>query len=143
MPREPSTPRIAVWRRLNDLGVVKIVDGLVALPHDARTLELLQWTAAQVLEAGGEAVVWTGSPTTRADNSRLSQLMIEARQGEYQELLDEVAILGGSVDSRTLARLRRQHRRITRRDYFGAPLGDETRLAIAALSEAHVKDGVR
>ena len=35
MPREPSTPRIAVWRKLGGLGVAKLGDGLVALPADA------------------------------------------------------------------------------------------------------------
>ncbi len=32
LPREPSTPRIAVWRKLKRLGVAQISDGLVALP---------------------------------------------------------------------------------------------------------------
>ena len=36
IPREPSTPRITVWRKLKRLGVAQIVDGLVALPLDAR-----------------------------------------------------------------------------------------------------------
>ncbi len=36
LPREPSTPRITVWRKLKRLGVAQILDGLVALPMDAR-----------------------------------------------------------------------------------------------------------
>jgi hypothetical protein len=32
LPRTPSTPRIALWRRLHPLGVAQIVDGVVALP---------------------------------------------------------------------------------------------------------------
>jgi len=39
LPREPSTPRINIWRKLKRLGVVLISDGLVALPADARTRE--------------------------------------------------------------------------------------------------------
>jgi hypothetical protein len=45
---EPSTPRIAVWRRLRRLGVVQVGDGLVALPADARTREQLKWVAEDV-----------------------------------------------------------------------------------------------
>ena len=37
IPREPSTPPIAVWRKLKRLGVGQIGDGVVALPADART----------------------------------------------------------------------------------------------------------
>ena len=57
IPREPSTPRIAVWRKLNDLGVAQIGDGLVALPALERTIEHLEWVAVRVTEAAGEATV--------------------------------------------------------------------------------------
>src|SRR6266508_2329191 len=62
IPREPSTPRITVWRKLRRLGVVQLVDGLVALPADSRTREQLEWVADQVVEAGGEASIWLGQP---------------------------------------------------------------------------------
>ncbi|KWX10764.1 chromate resistance protein, partial [Carbonactinospora thermoautotrophica] len=55
VPREPSAPRIAIWRRLKRLGVAQIVDGLVALPADAYTREQMEWVAEQVVEAGGTA----------------------------------------------------------------------------------------
>ncbi|MFR9773221.1 hypothetical protein [Nocardia sp. SC052] len=42
MHREPSTPRIALWRKLKRLGFGQISDGLVALPADARTREQLE-----------------------------------------------------------------------------------------------------
>jgi hypothetical protein len=35
VPREPSTPRIAVWRKLKRLGAAHLSDGLVTLPADA------------------------------------------------------------------------------------------------------------
>src|SRR5260221_12680322 len=60
MPREPSTPRIAVWRKLTSLGVAKLGDGLVGLPADARSQERLEWIADEVAEAGGEAALWQG-----------------------------------------------------------------------------------
>ncbi|MGH8894932.1 MAG: Chromate resistance protein ChrB, partial [Actinomycetes bacterium] len=58
LPREPSTPRIAVWRRLRRLGVAQLADGVVALPADARTREQLEWVAGQVQDAHGTAAVW-------------------------------------------------------------------------------------
>ena len=36
LPRDPSTPRGVVWRKLRRLGVAQLADGLVALPADAR-----------------------------------------------------------------------------------------------------------
>src|SRR5215207_6471513 len=43
VPREPSTPRIAIWRKLRALGAAQLGDGVVALPEDARTREHLEW----------------------------------------------------------------------------------------------------
>src|SRR5258708_18761938 len=60
MPREPSTPRIAVWRKLTSLGVAKLGDGLVGLPADARSQERLECIADEVAEAGGGAAPWQG-----------------------------------------------------------------------------------
>src|SRR5438093_13586917 len=57
LPREPSTPRSALWRKLRRLGTAPVLDGLAALPLDARNREQLEWLADEILEAGGEATI--------------------------------------------------------------------------------------
>ena len=52
MPRDPSTPRSAVWRKLRRLGVAQLADGLVAHTADARTKQL-DWLAVEIREAAG------------------------------------------------------------------------------------------
>ncbi len=78
MPREPSTPRIAVWRKLARLGVAKVGDGLVALPADARSRERLEWIADEVAEAGGEATLWVSRLTSASQERALAQRMADA-----------------------------------------------------------------
>jgi hypothetical protein len=51
LPREPSTPRIAVWRKLERLGVARLGDGLVGLPADTRNREQVDWLAQEIVEA--------------------------------------------------------------------------------------------
>lgn len=133
LPREPSTPRIAVWRKLKDLGVEQIGDGLVALPDDARTREHLQWVAADVAAAHGDAAVWVAR-TSKTMSESLAVRMRSARNDEYQALIDDALSLSPSSDSRPVRRLRRALRRIERRDYFRAPLRDRARLAIDDLA---------
>ena len=70
LPREPSTPRIAVWRKLKRLGVAQLGDGLVALPADARTREQLDWVADEVTEAGGTASRVAGTAGLDAPGAR-------------------------------------------------------------------------
>ncbi|MGH1488310.1 MAG: Chromate resistance protein ChrB [Acidimicrobiales bacterium] len=129
IPREPSTPRIAIWRKLKELGVAQVGDGLVALPNDARTKEHLEWIAAQVTEANGDAIVWVANPAQRRTSGRLASEMRDARSEEYSALVAEIV---SAVDAgpRTVQKWRRDLRKIDRRDYFRAPGRDEVRQAI-------------
>lgn len=142
IPREPSTPRIAVWRRLKELGVAQVGDGLVALPNDARTKELLEWVANRVIEADGEAIVWVAQPSGRRTSQRLAAEMSDARAEEYRLLLEEVA---AEVEAgpRTVQRWRRQLRKIDRRDYFRSPGRSEARQAIEARSIDSASEAVQ
>jgi hypothetical protein len=136
MPREPSTPRISVWRKLARLGVAKVVDGLVALPADARSRERLEWIAEEVAEAGGEAMLWTGRLTSAAQERVLAQKMADAIAAEYRELAAAAkeALARGPVKDQTAARLRRELRRISQRDYFPPAEREDARRAVGSLS---------
>jgi hypothetical protein len=121
LPREPSTPRIALWRKLKRLGVVQIGDGLVGLPLDSRTREALEWVAEDVLEAGGEAAIWLAVSPSRRQERELASRMAEGIAAEYRAVAEAARGVVGetpAVRRRTLARLRRELQRIRRRDFF-------------------------
>jgi hypothetical protein len=136
LPREPSTPRITVWRKLKRLGVAQLVDGLVALPRDSRTHEALEWIAEEIAEAGGEATVWTGSPAPRSHERALASQLAAARAEEYRHVAAEArAAYSAEVQTRrrTFGRLRRELQRIRRRDYFPPPERREAEAAVDQL----------
>jgi hypothetical protein len=83
LPRLPSTPRSAVWRKLRRLGVAQLGDGLVALPGDARTREQLEWIAEEVTEHGGRAMVWLGHPLDPGVRSAIVTRMTAPIAAEY------------------------------------------------------------
>src|SRR5437764_14896334 len=89
LPREPSTPRITVWRKLKRLGVAQISDGLVALPADARTREHLEWIADEIIEGGGTATICLAPPGTLAADRDLTATMPDPRPAEYTKVTDE------------------------------------------------------
>jgi hypothetical protein len=132
LPREPSTPRIALWRRLRRLGALQLSDGLVALPEDARTKEQLEWLADEVVEAGGDATVWIATPTTRAQGRALAERMTENASSEYREVIAEAG--SRSARRHTVARLRRMLGAIRARDYFGSPERTVAERAVEALA---------
>jgi len=121
LPREPSTPRIAVWRKLKRLGAAQLLDGLVALPLDSRNREQLEWIANDVTEAGGMATIWIGRLAAAAHERQLAARMRETVAAEYRTLIEEAEAVRLQVAGRrrrSLARLRRELRRIRLRDYF-------------------------
>ena len=136
MPRDPSTARVGVWRKLRRLGVVQLVDGLVALPADARTREQLEWLAEEVTEAGGEATVWLGRPSTRAQERTLAERMAEVVRTDYRAVIAAATEAGDERRARTVARLRRELHRIGQRDFFPPAERDVARQAVDDLAPA-------
>jgi hypothetical protein len=137
LPREPSTPRIALWRKLRRLGASQIVDGLVALPRDGSTQEQLEWLADDILEAGGEASVWLGRPGSRAQERALAAKLAARIAEEYATVITAAQEAGHKDDAarrRTLARLRRALRAIRARDYFPPPERKDAERAVEELA---------
>ena len=139
LPREPSTPRIGVWRKLERLGVARLGDGLVALPADARTREQLDWLAEEIMEAGGMATVWLATPGSAAQERTIAEILRAARAAEYRTVIEQ-AQAAADADlaqrMRVLRRLRGELRRIARRDFFPPPEREAARAAVAALAAA-------
>jgi hypothetical protein len=137
LPREPSTPRIAVWRALKRLGAAQVVDGLVVLPADDRTREQLEWLAETVTEAGGEATIWLGQAGSGAQEREIADRMRDRVAAEYRKIAqDATAARSTSVGSRkrTLGRLRRELRRVRARDYFRASEQADATAMVEALA---------
>ena len=146
LPRVPSTPRSAVWRKLKRLGAAQLGDGLVALPADSRTREHLEWIAEDVTDHGGEATLWLGRPLDPAARSALVSQMTAAVAAEYDAVTTEAtaAVCGDEVTRRrALVRLRRELRRIAGRDFFPPPQRDAARAAVEDLAAAARQAGVR
>ena len=139
LPRDPSTPRITLWRKLRRLGVAQIMDGVVALPADPDNREQLEWLAEDVVEAGGEATIWLSEPATAAEGRQLAHAMTERIDAEYHSIAQaaQAARSSGSVERRrTLARLRRELRRVGARQYFPTREAGAARKAVEALAKA-------
>jgi hypothetical protein len=139
LPRVPSTPRSAVWRKLKRLGVAQLGDGLVALPADARTREQLEWIAEEVADNGGEATLWLGRPLDTTAIAAVVSRMTDAVAAEYDAVAAEAATIrtaDPAARRRAVARLRRELHRIQDRDFFTCPQGEAARRAVEILAAA-------
>jgi hypothetical protein len=137
LPREPSTPRSSLWRKLRRLGAAQLLDGLAALPLDARNREQLEWLADEVTEAGGEATLWVGELSSGAQERELASRMAESVAAEYRAVTEAAGAAHAEPPGqrrRTLGRLRRELRRIRARDYFPPPERDQAQRAVEELA---------
>jgi hypothetical protein len=137
LPREPSTPRITLWRKLRKLGAVQLVDGLVALPANANTREQFDWLADEVIDADGEAWTWTAMPGSKAQQTQLAARMTETAAVDYRAVIEEAErlVADGASSRRTLGRLRRELHRIEARDHYPPAEREQARRALGQLAE--------
>jgi hypothetical protein len=142
LPREPSRHRVAVWRKLRDLGALYLQDGVAALPEDAVTREQMEWLQLRVREAGGEATLWEGRPGTVAEEAELVETFRSSREKAYRAIIAEAerlrrkAQMGGGGVFAQLGKLEREFRAEKRRDYFRSPSRLEAAEALKATREA-------
>jgi hypothetical protein len=126
-----------LWRKLRRLGAAQVLDGLAALPLDARNREQLEWLADEVIEAGGEATIWIGELGSARQERELAARMAEAVADDYATVIAEAAAAGADATGRrrrTLARLRRELRRIRARDYFPPAERERAERAVEELA---------
>ncbi|WP_442485783.1 Chromate resistance protein ChrB [Aeoliella sp. SH292] len=131
IPREPTSRRVFVWRKLKQLGAIALQDAVWVLPRTPRTQEQLQWLAAEITELEGDAMLWEAEQVYATDATALRQQFIETVEAEYRELL--VALKKKTAD---LSALSKRYQQAQLRDYFASPLGPQVRERLLKRGES-------
>ncbi len=137
LPREPSAPRVAVWRKLKKLGAILLHDSVWVLPAQPALLEHFRWLAAEIRESAGEALVWIAEQGLPGQDDALVEQFRAQAEMDYQAILAALdASKPGEKDDAQAERaaLARRYQQIHARDYFQAPAGDIVRARFEALS---------
>lgn len=143
LPREPSAPRVAVWRKLKKLGAVLLHDAVWVLPAQPALLEHFRWLAAEIRESSGEALVWVAQQGLPGQDDALVDQFQAQAEGGYQAILATLDASNTRAKDDTHAEraaLARRYQQIHVRDYFHAPRGDLVRARLEASGERHKTD---
>jgi len=132
IPREPSAPRVYVWRKLKRLGALLVQDAVWVLPATPRTQEELQWLAVEISEQGGEASVWEAHLTLAGQDEALVRQFQAQVETAYHALL--VALESPQAD---LVALSRRYQQARGQDYFHSDVGQRVRTALLAARGEH------
>ena len=122
LPNEPSAPRVYIWRKLKRLGAILILDAIWILPDTPRNMEQFQWLVAEIMELGGQAVMYLGHPAFSSLPFDLHSRFISMVDDGYLPLLGEL-----QKPEPDLERLSRQYQQVKSRDYFNSELGVKVR----------------
>ena len=122
IPREPTSSRAAVWRKLKRLGALLLHDAVWVLPATPWTREQFQWLAVEIGELEGEAYLWESRLLLNGQSEALVQQFQARVNAAYQEILDEV-----ERDEADLVALSRKYQQVRAQDYFHSELGIHVR----------------
>lgn len=130
LPREPSAPRVALWRKLKKLGALLTHDAVWTLPSTSATREQVRWLTQEIREAGGDAYVWIAREELQGQNEQIVAAFVERAEQGYAEILH-------TLDDPTSSRadLARAYRQVRAIDYFHAPAGEHVRTRLEAVDK--------
>ena len=122
IPREPTSSRAAVWRKLKRLGALLLHDAVWVLPATPWTREQFQWLAVEIGELGGEAYLWESHLLLNGQSEALEQQFQARVDAAYQEILNEL-----EQDDADLVALSRKYQQVRAQDYFHSEVGLQVR----------------
>lgn len=87
VPSEPSQKRVWVWRRLQNLGAFALQNSVYLLPFSEEVEKQFRQLAHEIREMGGEASIFSVVALDVADERRIMQTLLEARNNEYNTVV--------------------------------------------------------
>ncbi|EFH88983.1 Chromate resistance protein ChrB [Ktedonobacter racemifer] len=87
VPSEPSQKRVWVWRRLQNLGAYALQNSVYLLPHSEEVEKHFTQLAHDIQELGGEASLFFVVALDAADERRILQALLDARNSEYSAVV--------------------------------------------------------
>ncbi|GHO63323.1 hypothetical protein KSC_022150 [Ktedonobacter sp. SOSP1-52] len=127
VPREPTSNRAYVWRKLKRLGALLVHDAVWVLPATPWTQEQMQWLAVEILEMGGDAHVWVSHELLIGQEDALIQQFQQRVDTVYQEILEALKQEGAD-----LIALSRKYQQVKQQDYFQSEQGVLVRTQLLA-----------
>ena len=148
VPSDPTTKRIALWRRLKGMGGVYLQNGVCLLPKTDDHVRRLKMLENDIAEMGGESVLLETVALDRTQEEKVIARFTADRDEQYREFLGrcedfekeiakEVAINKFTYaeleeEDTDLKKLQGWLEKIRKLDFYGAPLAAEATARLRA-----------
>lgn len=125
IPREPTSSRVYVWRKLKRLGALPLQDAVWVLPATGPAREQMQWLATEISELDGEVTLWEARMTLDGQEETMVRQFVARAESGYREIVDEL-----KRREPDLASLSRRYQQVLAQDFFRCELGRRVRDAL-------------
>lgn len=147
LPTRPTAARVRTWRQLQRLGALPVKNSGYALPNSAAAREDFEWLRADIVAAGGDAMLFAARAVDDRADGELRAAFRSARHGDFLELQKAAARLarrprrqrGPSREAQALAD-RLAH--LDSIDFFNAASGPAARAAVGVLLQPVREDSM-
>lgn len=139
IPADPAYLRVKVGRRLARVGAIALKNSVYVLPAIDACREDLTWTRREIVDGGGEAMMFEATALEGMTAAEIERTFQDARAKDYAEIASALAALdhgeGRERDGALaeLAKLEQQLRGVERIDYFPSRAAEELRGALRRL----------
>jgi hypothetical protein len=153
--KSSSSPRVALWRRLQRLGAITPKAGVYVLPDRDECVEAFQWLAQEVQQSKGEAVVMRVERFEGLTDPQIIELFRDSCRKKYSEIELEAADVAKAIRATKksknnsgilehLGKLRKKYAEVAQVDFFesaeGASVASQIRNIQQALRQGAVSD---
>lgn len=151
VPAEPSSKRIAIWRRLKGMGAVYLQSGVCVLPQTDEHTRGLKILANEIAEIDGESVLLETAALDRAQADKVIARFKQDRDEAYKEFIDKCADFHGEIAKERAAnnftyaeleendvdlkKLQGWFEKIRKLDFYSAALGVEAEERLRGCEE--------
>ena len=142
LPTRPTAARVRTWRQLQRLGALAVKNSGYALPNSDEAREDLEWLRADIVAAGGDAMLFAATAVAPAADEQLRAAFRAARSEDYLALQKAAAKIGRApqrrrAPTREVQALADRLDHLHAIDFFNAPGGPPARAAVRALLQPH------
>lgn len=151
VPAEPTTKRIALWRKLKGMGGVYLQNGVCLLPKTDEHLRQLKRLEYDVLEMGGDCVILETTALDGVQQGRVVDRFKADRNEQYAELIGRCADLEKEIakeiakqkftyaeleeEDTDLKKLFGWFEKIQKLDFYDAPLAKEAQARLRQCAD--------
>lgn len=138
VPSEPSSKRVAVWRKIRGYGAIYIQNGVCVLPKSEKNQRQFKMIKKEITDMEGEALLLETTGLDEKEEEHLITRFNEERNAHYQEFIGKCNDYMLEIKTETenkhftypelqendedLKKLKDWLEKIVKLDYFGAPM---------------------